>query len=122
MEEYTGPRIPEQQQISDQHQQMISDLQSIVKDLKDLYRNSDLDKEDEKDDDITTISIKEYDKKQSDKANITLGVEDIDKSILELKNSIKNDLKSNKANSHKDDTITNWKEFSDLKDKIKKKR
>ena len=119
MEEYTGPRIPEQQQISDQHQQMISDLQSIVKDLKDLYRNSDLDKEDEKDDDITTISIKEYDKKQSDKANITLGVEDIDKSILELKNSIKNDLKSNKANSHKDDTITNWKEFSDLKDKIK---
>ena len=89
-----GPRIPEQQQISDEHQQMISDLQSIVKDLKDLYRNAEPGKKEEKDNDIKPFCIKKYDKDKSGDADITLSIKndnnDTNKNILELLNSINN--------------------------------
>ena len=118
MEEYTGPLIKEQSPISQEHEKMISDLQSIVKDLKDLYRNAEPGKKNEKDDDITTIPIKKYDKKQSGNADITLGIENYNTntndSIKNLLGSIKDNIKSNGANSH-----TKRQEFSDLKNKIK---
>ena len=112
------PHIQEQPQISKDHQEMISDLQSIVKDLTDLYRNAVLGKKEEKDNDITTIPIKKYNNKQSGNAGITLSIKkDTDSKnniINDLLGSIKNNIKSNGANSH-----TKRQEFPDLKDKIK---